>query len=183
MRYRSFIALETPQQPKLSLVKALERLRPHPWINWVKDENLHLTLLFLGDVDVNRIGEIGEVIAESCANTSAFSLAFKGLEIFPYRSPRLVWATLADPEGSLVIWHKKLLGKTRHAGFEPDAKPLKPHITLGRIKKTISPALQNDIFMMEVEPGFHLFNRVTLFRSILRSDGPTYHALESFELN
>ncbi|NLW18506.1 MAG: RNA 2',3'-cyclic phosphodiesterase [Candidatus Cloacimonetes bacterium] len=182
MRYRSFIALETPEKPKRSLERALERFRPHPGVNWVKDENLHLTLLFLGDVDVNRIGELSEVLSESCANAAAFSLTIRGLEIFPYKSPRLVWATLADAEGSLANWHKKLLGKIRHAGFEPDSKPLKPHITLGRIKKAIPPALQNEILTAKVEPGFFPYDRVTLFRSILHGDGPIYQALESFEL-
>jgi 2'-5' RNA ligase len=182
VEYRSFIALETPEQPQSSLVEVLRRLRPHPGVNWVKDENLHLTLLFLGDVDVNRLGEISEALSEICAKAEAFSLALKGLELFPYKAPRLVWATLADKDGSLSAWHKKLLGKIRHAGFEPDAKPLKAHITLGRVKKPLPASLQRDILTMELETGFHLYNRVTLFRSVLRSDGPIYHALESFEL-
>ena len=101
-----------------------------------------------------------------------------GLEIFPTNS-RLVWATLATRKAAWQAGTKAL--RMIHAGFEPDSKPPKPHITLGRIKSDPA-ALQNEILTTKVEPGFFSYDRVTLFRRILHGDGPIYQALESFEL-
>ncbi len=183
MTYRSFIALETPEASHTCLTGHLRWLRPLAGVNWVKDENLHLTLLFLGDVDSARIPELTGILGEAAGRTAPFELALRGLELFPHKAPRLVWASLEARDDALSRWHKRLLGEVRAGGFEPDAKPLRLHITLGRMKAALPAEVERSILQSEVDKGFQAYDRLTLFRSVLKPDGPVYHALEQFELN
>lgn len=182
MLYRTFIALEAPAAPRACLAKKLRWLRPNPGVNWVKEENLHLTLLFLGDVDSARMPDLAKVLSEAAGRSTPFELALKGLELFPYKAPRLVWASLEAKDDALARWHKHLLSDIRREGFEPDAKPLKLHLTLGRIKSALPPELERDILQSEVERGWFAYDTVTLYRSVLKPEGPTYHSLEEYLL-
>ncbi len=182
MLYRTFIALEAPPAPRACLAEKLRWLRPTSGVNWVKEENLHLTLLFLGDVDSARIPELDRILAAASGRGAPFDLALKGLELFPYKAPRLIWASLEAREDSLNQWRKSLLSDIRAEGFEPDAKPLKLHITLGRIKSALPPDLERDILQSEVERGAFAYDSVTLYRSVLKPEGPTYHSLSQYLL-
>ncbi len=182
MTYRTFIALEAPPKPRTSLAGILRWLRPHPGVNWVKEENLHLTLLFLGDVDSARIPDLAKILAEAAGRSAPFELELKGLELFPWKAPRLVWARLEAPDDALHRWQKHLLSDIRAEGFEPDAKALKLHITLGRIKTALPTPLERDILQSEVEQGGFAYDTVTLYRSVLKPEGPSYHSLAQYQL-
>jgi len=178
MLYRTFIALEVPDRPRACLAEKLRWLRGTPGVKWVREDNLHLTLLFLGDVDSARIPDLARVMTEAAGRSAPFELALKGLELFPWKSPRLIWASLEALDDSLYRWHKHLLSEIRTEGFKPDAKPLKLHITLGRIKSALPPTLEREILQSEVERGSFTYDRITLYRSVLKPEGPTYHSLE-----
>ena len=182
MLYRTFIALEAPDPPRQCLVEKLRWLRTHPGVSWVKEENLHLTLLFLGDVDSDRIPDLISILAEAAGRGAPFELELKGLELFPWRAPRLIWSSLGARDDALDRWHRRLLSDIRKEGYEPDAKPLKLHVTLGRIKSALSPTLERDILQSEVEKGFFAYDTLSLYRSVLKPEGPTYHILEQFKL-
>ncbi|MBW6514086.1 MAG: RNA 2',3'-cyclic phosphodiesterase [Candidatus Syntrophosphaera sp.] len=182
MKYRSFIALEAPAQVHACLADRLAALRTVRGVNWVKEQNLHLTLLFLGDVESVLIPELEKVLDAHTARRNAFSLALKGLQLFPAKAPRLVWASLASQDDALSLWHKELLKTLRAEGFEPDAKPLRLHITLGRIKSALPADLEREIMQSAVEQGFFAYDTLTLYRSVLKPEGPTYHVLNQYKL-
>ncbi len=183
MNFRCFIALEAPEAVRADLEKHLARFRQVPGVNWVKSANLHLTVLFLGDVDSTRVPELESALTNQARGRDPFSLSVRGLELFPARMPRLVWASLENPGDSLSGFHRDLLKELRQAGFEPDTKALKLHITLGRIKASLPPAMEREIMASEVERGVLGYGRITLYRSVLRPEGPTYHILKQIELS
>jgi 2'-5' RNA ligase len=182
MKYRSFIALEAPAQVHSCLAERLAALKPVRGVNWVKEQNLHLTLLFLGDVESVQIPELEKILDAHTARRKAFPLALKGLELFPAKAPRLVWASLASQDDTLTLWHKDLLKALQGEGFEPDVKPLRLHITLGRIKSILPATLEREIMQSPVEQGFFLYDTLTLYRSLLKPEGPTYHVLNQYKL-
>lgn len=157
-------------------------LRPVSGVKWVSEQNLHLTLLFLGDVESTSIPLLEKILAERTQGQKAFPLSVKGLELFPAKNPRLIWASLASADKDLSTFHKNLLGKIRREGFEPDIKPLRLHITLGRIKTPLPVSLERDIMQSEVDNATYAYDTVTLYRSVLKPEGPTYHVLEQYKL-
>lgn len=182
MNYRCFIALEAPSAAQSCLADRLRLLRSQPGVKWVEERNLHLTLLFLGDVDSVRVPEIESCIESCTADCRPFQLALRGLEIFPPRSPRLVWASLAQQDAQFFALHKELLGALRREGFTPDAKPLKLHITLGRIKHALPVSLEREILASALDTSVQAYDTLTLYRSVLKPEGPVYHVLKQYKL-
>ncbi len=182
MNFRCFIALEAPSAAQSCLAERLRLLKTQPGVKWVEERNLHLTLLFLGDVDSVRIPEMEDMIDSCAAGCQPFQLALRGLEIFPPRSPRLVWASVAQQDAQLSALHKELLGALRREGFTPDAKPLKLHITLGRIKRALPVMLEREILASGLDNSFQAFDTLTLYRSVLKPEGPVYHVLRQYKL-
>ena len=93
-----------------------------------------------------------------------------------------MWATLLEQDDSLFQWHKSLLKEVRKAGFEPDIKPLKLHITLGRIKTKL-PLARKRILESKVDKDFFSYDTITLYRSILKPEGPVYQILDQYNLS
>lgn len=183
MKHRCFIALETPPAVHSSLRERLASFARGTGINWVKPENLHLTLLFLGDVEDRQIKELDTVLAEITAGCQPIRMAMQGLELFPAREPRLVWASLKAADDAVFRLHKSMLRTARELEIDADAKPLKLHITLGRIKSPQNPTFESQILGSTVDIEEHEYSRVTLYRSVLKPDGPVYHPLNTYELN
>lgn len=182
MKYRSFIALETPEAVHKSLVERLLYLKTNRGVNWVKEQNLHLTLLFLGDVESTRIPVLEKILTEHAARQEAFPLALKGLELFPAKAPRLIWASLESQDDALFRWHKDLLKAVRGEGFEPDVKPLRLHITLGRIRSALPVPLEREVLQSTINKGIYSYDTLTLYRSVLKPEGPVYHVLHQYKL-
>lgn len=183
MKHRCFIALETPDAVHASLCERLASFARGTGINWVKPENLHLTLLFLGDVEDRQIKDMEGVLADISAAAKPVRMAMQGLELFPARDPRLVWATLTAADDAVFHLHKSILRASRELNIDADAKALKLHITLGRVKSPQNPAFEAQILSSAVDAGEHDYTRLTLFRSVLKPDGPVYHPLYTYELN
>jgi len=183
MTQRCFIALEPPEPAAKCLREALRAFSHNPQVKWVPPENLHLTMLFLGDTDTGLIPEIASILQSRADEFSAPKLALCGLELFPSRNPRIVWASLQGGDDAVFRLHKALLKDIRAIGCAPDAKALKLHITLGRIKSSMPVVLEGQILQSPVDNGYFHYTRLSLYRSVLRPEGPTYHILQQFELN
>lgn len=182
MNYRCFIALEAPPPVHNSLAGRLAEYRRQPGVNWVKPENLHLTLLFLGDVEVSQLEELDLALDSALQDAEAFELQLKGLELFPAKAPRLIWASLKTRDETIFSVHKTLLNATRELGLVPDPKPLKLHITLGRIKSRLPVAFEERVITGRVDTGVHPYTQLSLYRSVLRPEGPSYYLISKYEL-
>jgi 2'-5' RNA ligase len=183
MTQRCFIALEPPDEVAACLNGHLKEFSKTPGVNWVKPDNLHLTLLFLGDTDPRYLPGIISVMDSLARDCAPLILSLQGLTLFPAREPRLVWGTLNSEGTAIFGLHKALLKDIRALGCDPDPKPLKLHITLGRIKKQLPDWLERQIIGSPVDSTPLPFKRMTLYRSVLGTQGPTYHILQQFEIN
>jgi 2'-5' RNA ligase len=129
---RAFVAIRVPASPSLSTaLDALKALgRP---VRAVAAENLHLTLKFLGNTDVNWIPEIASLLGDVAAGASAFDTTLRGLGAFPKPSrPSVIWTGMTPPEPVV-----RLAGDVEAAlatfGFAPETRAFRPHVTLARI--------------------------------------------------
>ncbi len=132
---RLFVAVNPSPAVGLRLMETINRLRPcAPSARWVDPDTLHVTLAFLGEVEVARVSRISEALENVAANQTPFEIRTVGLGTFgPPLRPRVLWAAIAHREGdALSRLHAATVAALEPLGFAPEARPLTPHITLAR---------------------------------------------------
>lgn len=181
---RLFLALEPPKEVKSELELALYRLKRlrHSQINWVKPDNLHLTINFIGDTPEELLSELWQAIYDELKEHNAFLIRPMGLQLFPDKSPRIIWLKLFEKEERLAALSLGLAKKMRQMGLDIDKKKLKLHVTLGRMKSLQSMDFERSVLSYPISEKELSWDTITLYKSILRPEGPKYQALERFVL-
>jgi len=104
-------------------------------VRWVKISDIHLTLKFLGDVEEERIPDIGGCIEQCVMGITPFTIAVRGMGAFPSdHSPQVIWIAAADESGTLSRMQLSLEDGLARLGFKKEKRPFSPHLTLGRLK-------------------------------------------------
>ena len=179
---RSFIAVSLSAELRTKLAQAensLGELLPDLPVRWVAAANIHLTLKFLGDVSVNNIPMLEEILQAEAASTKPFELSVGGFGVFPNNSrPRVLWVGVEAPE-ELNSLQRRIEGEAARLGYAPDKRPFSPHLTLGRVSRnadnaevrSISSALRN--YKLGFIGATHI-KSVNLYRSDLKPGGAVY---------
>lgn len=167
---RLFVALALPDHVRA----ALSRLRRgFPGARWVAEENFHLTLRFIGEVDNRAMDDIAAQLDR--VREPGFDLELDGFGCFETKGRvRALWArVLASDE--LLHLQRKIDTALDAVGVERETRRFKPHVTLARFKDApLGPV--ND-FICEASPfstGPFPVASFTLYRSFLHRDGPIY---------
>ena len=181
-RLRTFIAVGLDNAVHDDIVALQETLaRTGADVKWVEPDNIHLTLLFLGEVDDRDIIEVCRAVASCCAERSAFALEVKTVGAFPnLRRPRTLWVGVGDGTQELIALHDALeqtlldLGCYRH-----EERAYTPHITLGRSpsERTDDRLVQAMTRQLAWHGGQTQVREVLVMSSQLTSRGPTYSVL------
>ncbi|SRR5690554_812110 len=181
---RLFIALEPPKSLHEDLCRALSYFQSikHKGINWVRPENLHLTVNFIGEVAEHRVRELSRVIAKQASRYAPPVLTAEGYELFPHLSPRLIWLKLSGNSKDLQVLNRQLLGSLRELKIDADPKKLKLHVTLGRLKEAQNSDFERSVLSYEAPQKPHRWETLSLYRSILSPDGPRYDIIEQYNL-
>ena len=183
---RLFVALNLPTPVREALWAATERVRDMGLpLKWVRGEGLHLTLKFLGDVADEREPELAAALTRAAAGARNLTLALGGFGVFPdFRRPRVVWVGIA-PEPGLEILQHRVEQEFAPLGFPTEARPFRPHITLGRAARDARPAaltgLEAALGRLEFAETA-LVSALDLMQSTLQSGGPVYHVRHSERL-
>ncbi len=154
-------------------------------ISWVKPENIHLTVKFLGEISPASVQLAIQAAETTAVGASPMELSVKGLGVFPdARRPRVIWAGLSGRTQSLIDFQADLEENLANVGFEKERRRFKAHLTLGRVKKKLSPVKLVSAF--DACGGFasrsFAADRLVLYRSQLRPEGAVYTALQAFDL-
>ena len=182
---RIFIAIRIdPQSELLEAYDDLKERLEGEKIKWVEEDNFHLTINFIGEKPENDVKKIIQALETVSAKFAPFKLRIKGLGTFGKRdNPNIVFTKIvgADDLFELSEAVKKSLLKI---GIRGNNKPLKPHLTLGRIKSMVS--ISDFYELIEVNEDVHfqnvIVNEFILYESILKPDGPEYIPLGIFRL-
>ncbi len=185
MRRRIFIAINLPEEAKKQLVNFQARWPELP-VRWVKKENLHITLVFLGYLSDEEISKILKITKEATHGIQSFSINLNKICYAPPKKmpPRMIWAAgeRSEESGKLQNNLESSLASTKENINEK--RGYTPHINLGRIKqwefKRIEPEerpiIDEDIFL-----NFEV-NSIEVMESQLKRGGAEYTILESFPL-
>ena len=139
---RLFIAIDLPE----SLTKQLIALNPHlPGVRWLRAEEIHLTISFLGNVEEAAEERLVEELAT--IRFTGFFMPVTGLGTFPTKGKRnIIWAGVGTGHPQLYLVHKRVQEAALRAGLEPDLRAWHPHITIARCRdisaETVGPFLK-----------------------------------------
>ena len=180
---RAFIAASLPE-PVLEHVAAVQRtLRKGGFrAKWVRTANMHLTLKFLGNIEERQIADICGAISGGDPGLGPISLHAKGLGVFPnLRRPRVIWVGLSGEVEKLTTLQGALEGSLAAAGFPREDRPYAAHLTVARIRERIDLKKLSDMVERLEKLASEPFevDRITLFKSDLRPEGPLYTSLFS----
>ncbi|MEZ0324065.1 MAG: RNA 2',3'-cyclic phosphodiesterase [Hydrogenothermaceae bacterium] len=142
---------------------------------WVKKENLHLTFKFIGDIPVERINDIKEILSDIINVDIDTEIYLNGLGIFPnINQPKILYLTVKPTEGLLDI-KKEIENRLYRLGFKKDMKTFTPHITINRIKDAKISQLTEKLQKYENKSfGSQRKIQINIIESVLKTDGAQY---------
>jgi len=183
---RLFVALNLPPPVREALWAATTPLRDLELpVNWVSGEGIHVTLKFLGEVGDDREPEVAAALGRAAAGARTLPLALEGFGVFPdFRRPRVVWAGIA-PEPGLEMLQHRVEQEFAPLGFPTEARPFRPHVTLGRARRETRPrdfaGLEAALARLEFAQTA-VVSALDLMQSTLRSGGAVYNVKHSERL-
>ena len=149
-------------------------------VKWVRAENIHLSLKFLGDLDDAREPELREALKRAAGARSEprpLTLQITGFGVFPdYHRPHVLWAGVTPDPGLELLQHA-VEQTFAPLGFPTEARAFRPHVTLGRAARDARP--RDFKGLEEILAGMDFDQTVTvaeldLMQSTLQPGGPVY---------
>jgi len=186
---RAFIAVELPLELRQAVCDSTSTLRKESGelVRWVPIENMHLTLKFLGDVSPSNLELLSQMLRAETDLFACFDLRLSGLSSFPnLRRPRVIYVGIQAP-ASLEALQRGIESSSRRLGYESEERGFSPHLTIGRIKQTVTAAEQQTIRRIlestKIDSlGTARVDSVQLFKSDLKPTGSVYTRMFSAPL-
>ncbi len=182
---RLFIALPLGPEVKDALGRIISDFKRHGGpVKWVKPENIHLTLRFLGETDESLVGKIKTEIDTVAAAHARVQTSISRLGGFPnLNRPRVIWVGIEHNLELLSKMARQMELRARTLRFDKESRAFKAHLTLGRVRQPqglegLTQAL--DKYVLEEIPV--MFDRIVLFKSTLTPQGPIYDRLHEAAL-
>ena len=187
---RLFIALEIPSAVRDHLAELIKELQNTGYVGsksearWVRPENLHVTLKFIGHVDAGKLEPIRNALAQ-VRSGQPVDLRFRGLGFFPSeRRPRVLWAGM-EASPNLAPLAKDIDVSLEKFGIPRETREFTPHLTLARFDP---PGISERLRMAVQENSARDFGTLHkrefhLIESKLKRVGAEYTALRSFSFS
>ncbi|MBN1754655.1 RNA 2',3'-cyclic phosphodiesterase [bacterium] len=183
---RSFIALEIPAAIQMLIYRELiQKLKRLPVkVSWVKAENMHLTLKFLGDIQPQQVGGIGKSLENLVQGFEPLNLSTGSLGTFgSSRFPRVVWTGFSGEIDQLTNLANAVIQICARMGFPPEDRRFSPHLTLGRVRNPENGTLLlRKIEDLKVPVKEFQADRLVFMKSTLSPGGSIYEPLGEYIL-
>jgi 2'-5' RNA ligase len=182
---RTFIAVNIAPSVATKVAQLVAELQSGPAsVKWVKEGSLHVTLQFLGDVDMARIPEIAQAVKQAAAEVDPFEMICRGIGAFPnLERPRTLWIGVERGAEELCDVQRRIEARLSELGFRPEARKFHPHLTLGRVKHSRPRELAQMLEGREnFQAGATLVSEVVVYSSQLEREGPLHTALATSPL-
>ena len=184
MRLFAAISLTTALlEQLLSLQQNLASMldaRPEVDLKWLKKDQLHLTLKFLGEVRPEKLDELCERLAAAAAECASFDLRLEGCGCFPEKGPaRIIWAGCPSCP-PLEKLYRAMEDQLARIGVPKEKRDFSPHITVARVKRENGRVIRALLLSRDFAGGEMQVQKMDLFQSTLKPDGAEYQLVRSF---
>lgn len=175
--HRLFVALRPPRAIRAILIAAMHGISG---ARWQSDDQLHLTLRFIGEVDRHMAEDIAAALGALYAPAVAARIA--GVDLFERQGrPHMIWAGV-EPHEPLAALHRKVDQLLARVGVEPETRAFVPHITLARLNRGSGPVAPFLAQSSDLASPVFEFGHVTLYESELGHGGSRYHPVARYPL-
>jgi 2'-5' RNA ligase len=176
---RTFIGVDIGATIRTSAIALQKELaKTGAGVKWATPESMHITLLFLGEVDDRELPAVCGAVKQAAAGEAPFPLRVSGVGAFPNaRRPKILWAGVVSGAEPLQRLNAALEARMLELGcYRKEERGYTPHLTLGRVKG------DSDSFTLAAEipkrlawdGGTAAVAEVLVFSSELERDGPVY---------
>jgi 2'-5' RNA ligase len=177
---RTFLSFDPPPEIRADIKAVQDRFRSSlDGVAWVRPENFHSTITFLGDVEESLLPLLLPEFAAVALRSPAFDVSYEGLGVFPNRRrPNVLWVGCVAPGEALFGLKEALDAAAARRGIVLSPQQLHPHVTLGRVRteraaRDLIPMLETLTF----EPRRARIEGIRVMKSVLSSHGAAYTAL------
>ncbi len=179
---RTFIAIELDSEIRDYLAGIQEGLKKTGAdVKWVQPQNIHLTLKFLGERDDKKIEKIKEILDAIVREKKCFAIRLFNIGAFPeIDSPRVIWVGIDKGDQETKTIAEELEDKISKIGIPKESRAFSSHITIGRVRSPHNriALIKSLIELPEIEHKEFRADKITLFKSTLSPEGPTYDTLK-----
>jgi 2'-5' RNA ligase len=174
--HRLFVAIRPPPAIRTTLLDAMEGVGG---ARWQDEDQLHLTLKFIGEVDRHVTSDI--IAALGSIHHPPFEIGLNGVGSFERRGKGSLWVGIA-PHDELKTLQKKVDQACLRVGVPPETRAFLPHITVARVSRSTGPI---DAFVQAsggLRSAPFLVDSFCLYESDLTPQGPVYSIIERYPL-
>jgi RNA 2',3'-cyclic 3'-phosphodiesterase len=180
--YRLFVAVPVPPDALEACRSLIDGVRRGPagrGARWVRTDNLHLTLRFLGDTPPARAPAVAEAVRRAAAASVEFEVRLAGAGAFPSLGrPRALWLGIVQGAAELGAIAAALEAPLAELGWPAEGRPFRPHLTVARTDAaSIAAGAEAAALLVAAAAGWETAfraDRVVLYRSHLRAGPPIY---------
>lgn len=185
--WRVFCAIEIPSLTRHRVLHHITKLResvPDVRASWSRENSVHLTLKFFGEIPEALVNNLGTAISRAVSGVGPFPILIANSGVFPQRcDPRVLWIGVTDLKAQLSNLHQRLETEFEKEGFPRDTRAFHPHLTLARIRNQRG---ARDIARIHEELSFPpeeiTVTELLLIRSELSSKGSKYTTISTHAL-
>lgn len=187
-KVRTFVAVEIDEGVRNRAAKLIRRLQQSGAdVRWVDTRQMHVTLKFLGEVDLREVYHICMAVEKSVAEIEPFSIDVRGVGAFPSLArPRVLWLGIDDGAEQMSALNARIETALHALGYPREARRFQAHLTLGRVRKqdrALDDLAEMIREMQDLEIGPSTVDQVVIFSSELQPTGPVYEPMGHAELN
>ena len=187
MEIRSFLAFELPEPIRKIVTRVSEEIRKSALdVRWVRPEFIHLTVVFMGDIQSEQISSMGDPLKAVCSNHAPFRISLKPMGCFPNtRNPRVIWLGIDGDIERMSQFRDDLQQALSPFGIKEEERAFRPHLTLGRFKKPGKRQTELEQFLetyRDLASPSCTLGELVLFRSDLKPGGAVYTKMLSWPL-
>ena len=186
--WRVFCAVELPDEVRARLQDHIQQLRrdvSDVAASWSRVENIHLTLKFFGNVNLDKLPAISDAASRTVEKFSSFRIGVGNTGVFPRPTrAQVLWIGVSDASGKLLALQQRFEDECARAGFSKESRAFRPHLTIARIRKPEGARRLADTHLkMQFESMPLTLTELIVFRSELSSKGSKYAVISRHQLS
>ncbi len=184
-KIRTFVALDIDAETRSGIGDYIKNLKALDLdIKWVKVENIHLTVKFLGNIYPSEHDKLYKGLEMAVENINNFRLVVSGIGFFPdNRNPRVLWVGVEGDIDALKELVRNVEENLFEIGFRREERAFSPHITIGRFKSKRNAGKLSKVLADSSGMRFGEFyvSSLKVYRSNLTPAGPDYSLLKEIK--